>query len=557
MVAAATAFVLVCTFAAAGAAVVTHPDARGTETPRDILSLLERDVAGIVSPWLAGRRGSFYMGGQSLAQTSPLTTLWNVRENETLGFMHPYFRDGRARGTAITCDELTGCGHDLHGWEFYRDTRVLNGSVTVDGARTYVNPSPSSLIWRPDRLTAHYHIEDGVELEEVKFFTNDDVLIDIITLLPSGDGDDDAPASVKLSFDGVSYVNTEQIPPAGRDPSSKGLPPTTQRSVKRNSTAEVDVSFPAYGCGGTPGRFERKNAARCGAIHVEEHGTAYAKPIDCKFAPFPPGVDCLLKEGPMMYDGQSVFIAASTDILSSATVSRDADRRATYSFSVQLTRSTTPLVLGWVQGDDTAEARKRIAAYMSPSAATRALAARSAAANEFLSSKVPQLNVSLRLPTSGGVDLIDDFNTITWDEHKEATCHNSNTNKYKFLHNASTLAACEAVCGADSECQQLEFQHTLPQWCALYNTSTVVGKAIPGSKFDCVCKGPCPNSPSPSPHPGPNPSPVPLMNRTLDFNVSQEQPTVLSFLPCFCTRTFYVCLLRTRTEAAPKPDLSV
>ena len=74
------------------------------------------------------------MGGQSLAQNSPLTSLWNVRENETLGFMHPYFRDGRARGIAIVCDEVTGCGHDLHGWEFYRDTRVLNGSVAVEMA---------------------------------------------------------------------------------------------------------------------------------------------------------------------------------------------------------------------------------------------------------------------------------------------------------------------------------------------------------------------------------------------------------------------------------------
>ena len=59
------------------------------------------------------------------------------------------------------CDELTGCGHDLHGWDFYRDTRVLNGSVSV-GNRTYSNPSPSTLLWRPDRLTARYDIEPGV-----------------------------------------------------------------------------------------------------------------------------------------------------------------------------------------------------------------------------------------------------------------------------------------------------------------------------------------------------------------------------------------------------------
>lgn len=60
---------------------------------------------------------------------------------------------------------------------------MLNGSVAV-GNRVYENPAPSSLLWRPDRLTARYVLEPGIVLEEVKFFTNDDVLIDIITLLP-------------------------------------------------------------------------------------------------------------------------------------------------------------------------------------------------------------------------------------------------------------------------------------------------------------------------------------------------------------------------------------
>ena len=223
-------------------------------------------------------------------------------------------------------------------------------------------------------------------LEEVKFFTNDDVLVDIITLLTASADDAGVPQAVKMSFDGVSYVNTKVIPSQQHDPSSAGLPPTTQRSIKRNSTSEIDTQFAASGCGGSK---------TCGAIHVEEHGTAYAKPIDCSFAPFPPGVDCLLKEGKMMYEGQSVFIAASADISATAVVGRDADRRASYAFSAPLSTGT-PLVLGWVMGDDEHEARKRIAAYMSPTAAAAALAARTATANEFLSTKVPQLNVTLK-----------------------------------------------------------------------------------------------------------------------------------------------------------------
>ena len=38
---------------------------------------------------------------------------------------------------------------------------MLNGSVLV-GDRVYVNPAPTTLLWRPDRLTARYHIEPGV-----------------------------------------------------------------------------------------------------------------------------------------------------------------------------------------------------------------------------------------------------------------------------------------------------------------------------------------------------------------------------------------------------------
>ena len=33
---------------------------------------------------------------------------WLISEEETLGFTHPFFRDGRARGAAIVCDEITG-----------------------------------------------------------------------------------------------------------------------------------------------------------------------------------------------------------------------------------------------------------------------------------------------------------------------------------------------------------------------------------------------------------------------------------------------------------------
>ena len=75
-----------------------------------------------------------------------------------------------------------------------------------------------------------------------------------------------------------------------------------------------------------------------------------------------------------------------------------------------------------------------------------ALAARSEAANEFLTTKVPQLNVTLKPKAPDAPDEVSDVEE--WDEHKGATCHNTNANKCNFLHNASDLAACEAACSA-------------------------------------------------------------------------------------------------------------
>jgi hypothetical protein len=140
-----------------------------TQTPLDVL---ERDLAGKMSPFLGSQHGSFYIGGQSLAANNPLTTLWNVRENETIGFTHPWFRDGRARGEAIACDAITGCGHSLTGWEFYRNTRVLYGNVSIvdtytgatvrveSGAYTVASPHAHALRHshtRPPSICTHVY----------------------------------------------------------------------------------------------------------------------------------------------------------------------------------------------------------------------------------------------------------------------------------------------------------------------------------------------------------------------------------------------------------------
>eukprot|EP00665_Eupelagonemidae_sp_cell47_P001514 gene1514-8064_t len=107
---------------AAAASAAAAPPARW-----DACAFLEREMAGRMTPFLAGRRGAMYFAGQSLAG-GDVSPVWPVRENETrgpsepaaleegrwgtrkgpLGITHAFFRDGRARGEAIVCDEVTG-----------------------------------------------------------------------------------------------------------------------------------------------------------------------------------------------------------------------------------------------------------------------------------------------------------------------------------------------------------------------------------------------------------------------------------------------------------------
>lgn len=425
------------------------------------------------------------------------------------------------------CDGVTGCGHSLWGWEFYRSTKVLYGNVIVgrgSAARLYPNPAPTSLLWRPDRLTARYELEPGVALEETKFFTNTDVLLDIISLIDNGT----AAEPVAIALTGGSYVNPKPVP--RDDPSSRGLPPGAEHSVKRNSSVSLDGAFARAGCGAQGGD-------RCSAVRILESGTGYAKPIDCKFAPFPEGVDCRAREGPMMYDGMSVFLASSQDISKSVRFGRDSDRRATYNFTVELS-SGSPVVLGWAMGDDEASTRTRIAQFMTPAAAgtvvlptrvvdarlltekltTRssiaasALAARTAAAEHFLTEEVPQLNVTLAASRTPGNE--DSAAHVAWDVRSRYACDNKHQ-KYKFLSGVADVAACKEACAELPSCVEFEWKLDAPHWCALYNISSF---PHPNPKYDCGCRGTCQSSPSPSPSPSPPPSPIPPMNRTLDFN---------------------------------------
>ncbi len=308
-----------------------------TVPPRaDYCKMLARDIAGRQHGFLAGNH-LYYVGGASDAK-------WRTREHETLGFTHPMFRDGRARGHGIADDKgHTGTGHDMWGWEFWRNVRAAYGTVIVDGKR-HRHPRPEKMIWRPDRQVCTYEVA-GVRVGETKFISTDDVLCAIIT----------SSKPVTLAFDGHSFINTRFIPTHDGDP--------PKRRFSRTCTARA--------------RYDRRH----NAIHVTEAGTILTKPEWGRPA----------MEGRLMYDGLCVVISASQGFGDSHTIRREEDGRQTYSFTVGCAPGR-PVVLALAMGDEYDSVSARVRRLLSDPQA--ALTAKMQYVNDLLNRQIPYFRCS-------------------------------------------------------------------------------------------------------------------------------------------------------------------
>jgi hypothetical protein len=161
----------------------------------DYCERLEQEIQGRKHGFLAGNV-TYYVGG--------FHACWKPVEDETIGLTHPFHHDLRSRGVGLLESELpgaenTGRGNDYGGWEFYKDTRVLYGSVSVDG-KTHRHPKPKRMRWRPDRMICEYEV-GGVTLREVKFIAANDAAASIIT----------ASRPVTLRFDGHSFFHRNSV----------------------------------------------------------------------------------------------------------------------------------------------------------------------------------------------------------------------------------------------------------------------------------------------------------------------------------------------------------
>ena len=126
--------------------------------------MMAQEVYGKKPGFLAGNL-VYYIGGNHG---------WNNSTGETIGLTHPFFHDLRSRGHGMVTNAATGFGHDLQGWEFWKQTRIAYGTVIIGGME-YTNPAPTRMYWRPDRMICEYAV-GGVPIYEEKFISTNDVV---------------------------------------------------------------------------------------------------------------------------------------------------------------------------------------------------------------------------------------------------------------------------------------------------------------------------------------------------------------------------------------------
>ena len=250
----------------------------------DYCERLEQEIQGRKHGFLAGNV-TYYIGGFHAS--------WKLIEDETIGLTHPFHHDLRSRGVGLLESELsgtehTGRGNDYLGWEFYKDTRVLYGSVVVDG-KSYRHPRPKSMRWRPDRMICEYEV-GGVTIREEKFIAGNDAAASFIT----------SSRPLTLQFDGHSFYHRNSAS------SSAGI------------------------------RFEKQG----NALVISEGGTAKSRPD-------PEGPE---RVGPCVYSGMTTVLSASRDFSRSFTTRRDERGVQHYTISVPCDREGT--IVSWAMHDE-------------------------------------------------------------------------------------------------------------------------------------------------------------------------------------------------------------
>jgi hypothetical protein len=302
----------------------------------DYCKMLERDIGGEHHGFLAGNK-MYYVAGASAAEWD------NNFELETIGFTHPMFRDGRARGFGIVEDEETGTGHDCWGWDFYRQTKAAYGTVIVDGKK-HVHPQATQMLWRPDRQISTYSV-GGVQIREEKFISEDDVLTDIMV----------ADKDIEILFEGESYVTKWNLP--GFDGDDPNLP--YNQGVSSTATFQKDENV----------------------IHLIEEGKTFVKPV----------FNQPVVVGKTMYSGLSFVFGADVPMQEVVIRKNPEHGNLLISFRLKIPAGQ-PVTLTYTANDEYAAALKATQKLLKDPAA--ALAGKTEKMNRLLNEQIPYFRCS-------------------------------------------------------------------------------------------------------------------------------------------------------------------
>lgn len=268
----------------------------------DYCQRLQQEIQGKKHGFLAGNL-TYYVGGFHAS--------WEPKEHETIGLTHPFYHDLRSRGVGLVQSRGqdqndTGLGNDFSGWEFYKDTRVLYGSVVING-EVHRHPIPRKMYWRPDRMICEYEV-NGVQLREEKFIAANDAACSIIT----------SSVPVTLRFDGRSFFGRHSL----------------------TSTATIGYD------------------AEHNAIHIVEGGTTKCQPESDRSA----------QVGPIMYQGMSTVLTASRNFAASHKFAKGQDGEMQYEFEVSCDHRGVALV--WAMHDQPQQALRKVTAVLGNDTAT-------------------------------------------------------------------------------------------------------------------------------------------------------------------------------------------
>ncbi len=245
---------------------------------------MQQEIQGKKHGFLAGNV-TYYVGGFHAS--------WKRIEDETIGLTHPFCHDLRSRGVGLVQSRgkdqhNTGLGNDFLGWEFYKDTRVLYGSVVIDET-IHRYPAPTTMHWRPDRMICEYEVQ-GIRIREQKFIAKNDAACSIIT----------SSSPVTLRIDGQSFFGRHSL----------------------TSTATI------------------KYHADHNAIHIVEGGTTRCQAE----------TDRSERIGPIMYQGMSTVLLASRNFANSHSFTKGEHGQMKYQFDVPC--DNNGVVLVWAMHDD-------------------------------------------------------------------------------------------------------------------------------------------------------------------------------------------------------------